>query len=76
VPVVITLGIWRKFAMQARGQVVAMFIMIHGLMIMPVVLSLPIVGVLLGELFINQPPYARSLRPIYRMPMPPQPLAP
>src|SRR5207248_2682670 len=57
IPVVMTLGIWRAFGLRAREKAVALFIMIHGLMIMPVVLGLPMVGILLGELFISQPAY-------------------
>ena len=69
VPVVMTLGILRTFGMRARDYAIAMFIMIHGLMIMPVPLALPMVGVLLGELFVSQPPYA-PLRQIRRMATP------
>ena len=58
VPVVITLGIWRTFGMGARDKAIALFLLIHGLMVMPVVLALPIVGVLIGELFVTQPAYA------------------
>ena len=58
VPVVITLGILRTFGMRARDHAVAMFLMVHSLMIMPVPLGLPMVGILLGEMFVSQPPYA------------------
>ena len=60
VPVVITLGIWRTFGVRARGKAIALFLLIHGLMIMPVVLALPMVGVVIGELFAGQPYWAPS----------------
>lgn len=60
VPVVITIGIWRTFGTRARDKAIALFFLIHGLMVMPVVLALPMVGVLIGELFVGQPYWAPS----------------
>jgi hypothetical protein len=53
IPIILTIGVIKNAGNQNIGRAAALLLMIHALMLMPVPLSLPMVGILIGELFVK-----------------------
>lgn len=69
IPIVITIGILRTMWRADRGRAILMLFVVHLLLITPVPLAFPLLGYLIGELFITSLPSqasaAKSSRSLY-----------
>ena len=64
IPSVVTVGIFRAYGMKKWGHTLALTLFIHLLMVTPVPISLPLVGVLIGELYSGRPSGSRKMMPL------------